>query len=73
MKNIRIFYLKIFFVLVVKFSVYLNRRVFVILVRISADDSLKRFCYFSQEIEFETSCKFCPNRTIYMKCQIIFI
>ena len=29
MKNIRIFYLKIFFVLVVKFSVYLNRRVFV--------------------------------------------
>ena len=27
MKNIRIFYLKIFLVLVVKFSVYLNRRV----------------------------------------------
>ena len=29
MKNIRIFYLKIFLFLVVKFSVYLNRHVFV--------------------------------------------
>ena len=29
MKNIRIFYLKIFPFLVVKFSIYLNRRVFV--------------------------------------------
>ena len=29
MKNIRIFYLKIFIFLVVKFSVYLNRYVFV--------------------------------------------
>ena len=29
MKNIRIFYLKIFLFLVVKFSIYLNRRVFV--------------------------------------------
>ena len=29
MKNIRIFYLKIFIFLVVKFSMYLNRRVFV--------------------------------------------
>ena len=29
MKNIRIFYLKIFIFLVVKFSVYLNRHVFV--------------------------------------------
>ena len=29
MKNIRIFYLKLFTFLVVKFSVYLNRRVFV--------------------------------------------
>ena len=29
MKNIRIFYLKIFIFFVVKFSVYLNRRVFV--------------------------------------------
>ena len=29
MKNIRIFYLKIFLSLVVKFSIYLNRRVFV--------------------------------------------
>ena len=31
MKNIRIFYLKIFLFLVVKFSIYLNRHVFVIL------------------------------------------
>ena len=29
MKNIRIFYLNIFIFLVVKFSIYLNRRVFV--------------------------------------------
>ena len=29
MKNIRIFYLKSFLFLVVKFSIYLNRRVFV--------------------------------------------
>ena len=29
MKNIRFFYLKIFIFLVVKFSIYLNRRVFV--------------------------------------------
>ena len=29
MKNIRIFYLKIFLFLVVKFSIYLNKRVFV--------------------------------------------
>ena len=29
MKNIRLFYLKIFIFFVVKFSVYLNRRVFV--------------------------------------------
>ena len=32
MKNIRIFYLKIFIFLVVKFSVYLNRYVFVMLL-----------------------------------------
>ena len=30
MKNIRVFYLKIFIFLVVKFTVYLNRHVFVI-------------------------------------------
>ena len=34
MKNIRIFYLKIFPFLVVKFSIYLNRRVFVMTVSI---------------------------------------
>ena len=31
MKNIRIFYLKIFIFLVVKFSIYLKRRVFVVI------------------------------------------
>ena len=35
MKNIRIFYVKIFFFLVVKFSVYLNRYVFVMESHIS--------------------------------------
>ena len=31
MKNIRVFYLKFFHILEVKFSIYLNRRVFVII------------------------------------------
>ena len=35
MKNIRIFYLKTCFVLVVKFSVYLNRHVFVMEINVS--------------------------------------
>ena len=33
MKNIRVFYLKIFSFLGVKFSIYLNRRVFVMLLK----------------------------------------
>ena len=33
MKNIRIFYLKIFLFLVVKFSLYLNRHVFVMVLK----------------------------------------
>ena len=37
MKNIRIFYLEIFPFLVVKFSIYLNRRVFVM---VPYDDAL---------------------------------
>ena len=51
MKNIRIFYLKIFFVLVVKFSVYLNRCVFVILVRISAVLTSTHNLCFEQKYE----------------------
>ena len=39
MKNIRVFYLNIFQLLEVKFSIYLNRRVFVMIRNIS--------CYFS--------------------------
>ena len=35
MKNIRYFYLKIFIILVVKFSVYLNRHVFVMKTSLS--------------------------------------
>ena len=35
MKNISFFYLEIFSFLVVKFSIYLNRRVFVIRVKVS--------------------------------------
>ena len=37
MKNIRIFYLEIFTFLVVKFSIYLNRRVFVMNVVCEAE------------------------------------
>ena len=40
MKNIRFFYLKIFIFLVVKFSVYFNRRVFVMkFIRTDNEDS----------------------------------
>ena len=39
MKNIRIFYLKIFIFLVLKFSVYLNRRVF--LMRTDPDETAR--------------------------------
>ena len=47
MKNIRIFYLKIFVFMVVKFSVYLNRHVFVMLTSISFHES---FVYASPTI-----------------------
>ena len=43
MKNIRIFYLKIFPSLVVKFSIYLNRRVFVMFERAAKMLSLRGY------------------------------
>ena len=45
MKNIRIFYLKIFHFVVVKFSIYLNRNVFV--MNAQADLNL-RWAYMSE-------------------------
>ena len=46
MKNIRIFYLKIFYVLVVKFSIYLNRRVFVMYSKTGVYKGIYYFSYF---------------------------
>ena len=44
MNNIRIFYLKIFLFLVVKFSVYLNRRVFVMVsFKVKTDPTLNMY------------------------------
>ena len=44
MKNIRIFYLKIFIFLVVKFSIYLNRHVFVMIIIKRLQCRLLQFC-----------------------------
>ena len=43
MKNIRIFYLKIFLFLVVKFSIYLNRHVFVMNWPFGSEEAKKDF------------------------------
>ena len=42
------------------------------LVKITADDILKYFSYFSQETRFDISCKLSPVETICMKCQILY-
>ena len=56
MKNIRMFYLKIFPFLVVKFSIYLNRRVFVMLdVNNLARVGRGLFLERTAVAEFETS------------------
>ena len=48
MKNIRIFYLKIFNFLVVKFSIYLNRHVFIMFFLFLHENIL--FCGYSVEV-----------------------
>ena len=55
MKNIRIFYLKICHFLVVKFSIYLNRRVFVM----NEQNGLYMDLLLIKYAE-------CPDRTVYM-------
>ena len=40
--------------------------------KISADDRLMIFSYFSQETEFDISCKLSPLEKTCMKCQISF-
>ena len=57
MKNIRFFLSEICHFLVVKFSVYLNRRVFVMLIM---NHLVKRFqciVIFSEKIRFDISCE----------------
>ena len=51
MKNIRVFYLNIFQFLEVKFSMYLNRRVFVISYDVSICDLL--FTFLAHQVSFE--------------------
>ena len=41
-------------------------------VKLSADNILKYFSYFSQKTGFDISCKLSPLETICMKCQILF-
>ena len=41
-------------------------------VKISVDDILKYFSYFSQKLGFDILCKFSPYKTICMKYQILF-
>ena len=41
-------------------------------IKISADDNLKYFSYFSQETGFDISCKLSLMETICIKCQILF-
>ena len=52
MKNIRIFYLKIFNFLVVKFSIYLNRHVFVMTTEYIDDIALTSFVLTCSEASF---------------------
>ena len=52
MKNIRIFYLKIFIFLVVKFSVYLNRRVFVMHISATTPENVPSDCMSSEDSLF---------------------
>ena len=39
---------------------------------LSADNILRDFTYFFQEIGFDISCKLSPLETICMKCQSLF-
>ena len=70
MKNIRVFYLKIFLFLVVKFSIYLNRRVFVMSISAELDtqyslieQSLERFASAQADQGF---C--CPLPLVVARC-----
>ena len=42
------------------------------MVKVSADDILEYFSYFSQKTTFDISCKLSTVKTICMKCQILF-
>ena len=60
--NYQNFLSKNFHFLVIKFSMYLNRRLFVMSI----------YIYFSQKIGFDISCKLFPKETICMKCPNLF-
>ena len=70
MKNIRIFHLKIFNFLVKKFSVYLNRHVF-IMGKNSAEDS-DVFSYMFQKIFFDIPCELSPLEAVCITGQGLF-
>ena len=42
------------------------------LVKISADNTLKYFSYFSKKIGSDTSCKLSPKQIMCMKCKTLF-
>ena len=58
MKNIKVFYLKIFSFLVVKFSIYLNRRVFVMVLQFNESPWLEPYISFNSKKRAESKSEF---------------
>ena len=65
MKNIRVFYLKIFRFLEVKFSIYLNRRVFVMMLRGHTHAQINVYMYLQLEYLIQ-----CLNNNIAKRLRI---
>ena len=75
MKNIRVFLSENFQFLVVKFSVYLNRHVFVMTLKsLSKTEAgeVQSFHYFSAKIRLSFSSESSARQAILMKCQALF-
>ena len=71
MKNIRIFYMKNCHFLVVKFSVYLNRRVFVM---IAFHSTARVFCMISDPVTANVFLKhFCFNPSVIITISLSFL
>ena len=69
MKNIRVFYLIFFQFLEVKFSIYLNRRVFVMCSKDSSIYNIENSCLSLYLSTFGTSWAKLAYRNFYFSCQ----